>query len=86
MAKVNEADLIGRVRKKLEQEPTINDPMNIDLLLEYRGGLLKKRPVLLVSGRIRNEAEGSKIEDSIRSALNDPEEVTIENNLVVPLV
>lgn len=86
MARVNEEDLIGRIRKQLEQEPAVDDPMQIDLLVKRRGGLLKRHTVINVSGRISNEVEGRKIEDAVRTAVSAMDGVEIENNLVVPLV
>ncbi len=86
MARVNEEQLIGRIRKQLEQDPAIDDPMQIDLRVERRGGILKKNTVVNVSGRIRNEAEGRKIEETIRTAIGEADGVDVENNLVVPLI
>ena len=86
MARINEDDLIKRIRNQLEQDPTVEDPMQIDLLVERRGVLFNRNTVVSVSGRIKNDAEGRKIEETVRSALPTNENVQVENNLVVPLV
>lgn len=86
MARVDEEALIGRIRKQLEQEPAVEDPMQIDLVVERRGALLNRRTVVNISGRIDNETQGRKIEDAVRTAVAAMEDIEIENNLVVPLV
>jgi hypothetical protein len=86
MARVDEDALIGRIRKQLEQEPAVEDPMQIDLVVERRGALLKRHTVVNISGRITNETQGRKIEDAVRTAVATEDNIEIENNLVVPLV
>lgn len=86
MAKIDEQELIQRIRKQLEQEPAVEDPMQIDLVVERRGALFNRRSVVNVSGRITDETQGRKIEDAIQSAVSGLDDVEVENNLVVPLV
>ncbi|TVR67965.1 MAG: hypothetical protein EA427_11865 [Spirochaetaceae bacterium] len=86
MAKIDEQELIQRIRTQLEQEPAVEDPMQIDLVVERRGALLNRRTVVNVSGRIKDETEGRKIEDAIRTSVAGLDNVDVENNLVVPLI
>jgi hypothetical protein len=86
MNKKQTADLVERVRKRLNQEPTIADPSKISVNIEQRGSIFNRKSVLLLEGTIQSKEEGQKAQEVTDAVLGGGDAIVIENHLVVPLV
>ncbi len=86
MNKKQTEDLIVRVRKRLDQEPTIADSTKISVNVEKRGSIFNRKSVLLLEGTIQSKEEGQKAQEVTDAVLGGGDAIDIENHLVVPLV
>ncbi|MDA3951416.1 MAG: hypothetical protein PF508_19570 [Spirochaeta sp.] len=86
MNKAQQEELAGRIRKRLDQEPTIADPSKISLRVEQRGLPLKRKTYVVLEGAIGNAEEGGKAETVTNAVIGGNDGVELENHLVVPLI
>ncbi|TVR59772.1 MAG: BON domain-containing protein [Spirochaetaceae bacterium] len=73
-------ELQDRIRKVLNDDPTISDPTRISIVVQKEGPLFRKKEVVKISGKVAHEAEKKKVEAIVSQHAGDR---PVENTLTV---